>query len=171
MKKELTREERRGSEAFEAWKKLTDNISNRRKIDVENAKLFTEIFDNQWQKDILGDEEATWLAFLAQPEVFYTRSEVNRFMILHKRLAVEWGFILEDFFDINVTKLENIAKYCKSSSEATHYLELARTLSSSDWKEEMNKLTGKPSMAECKHQDTKTLTVCGVCGHKDVVGV
>ena len=167
MKKELTKEERRGERAFEAWKKLTENIANIRKFTIENAKLFTEIYDNQWQKDILGDEEASWVAFLAQPEVFYTRSEINRFMILHKTLSVEWGFVLEDLLDIPITKLENIARYCKSSSEAQHYLDLARTFSSADWKEEMNKLVGKPSAVDCNHVGLiKKYAVCSKCGNK-----
>lgn len=170
MKKELTKEERRGEEAFATWTKLTSNIADIRKKTIENAKLFTEIYDNQWEKDILGDEEATWVAFLAQPEVFYTRAEINRFMVLHRRFSVEWGFVLEDLLDIPITKLENIAKYCETSNQVQHYLDLARTLSSADWRDEMSKLQGKPSQTDCDHKGMlKRYEICGKCGQKHPV--
>lgn len=165
--KELNKEERRGEEAFSNWKELTDNIEIIRQKTVKNAELFTKIYDNQWWKDILGNEDAQWTELLGQVEVFYSRAEVARWMMLYKRLAVEFGFALEDLVGIPVMRLENIAKYCDTSSQAEHYVDLAKTLSASDWKDEINKLRGKPTRDECKHANGFTkIEVCPTCGEK-----
>ena len=64
-------------------------------------------------------------------------------------------------------RLENIAKYCETSNQAEQYIDKAKTLSASDWTDEVNKLRGKPVKAECHHEEGfKKIEVCPKCGTK-----
>ena len=152
---------------FAMWKELTENVSLIREKTVRNAELFTKIYDQQLHKSILGDEEADWKALLAQVEVFYTRSEVARWMLLWKTLHDGFGFALADITDIPVVRLEKIAKYCHTKEEAARYVEFARTATRSDFDDEILTLRGKPTKETCAHLDGfRRLEECVRCGVK-----
>jgi hypothetical protein len=163
---QLSAEERRGEESFAMWKELTDNISDMRNKTIRNAEIFTTIYDRQGQKDILGDETAPWDALLSQVEVFYTKAKVARWMLIWKTLHNEFCFELNELFGIDETKLEAVSLHCSNASEAGRYLELAKTASSREWLDEMNKLQGKPTREDCQHLNKAKFEICPKCGDK-----
>jgi hypothetical protein len=168
--KQLTVEERKGEDMFALWKELIDNVGVVREKTIRNAEIFTNIYEHQGWKDILGDEDSQWSGLLAQVETHYTRAEVARWMLLWRTLHIEFGFLLEDLFKIPVTRLENIAKYCKDSVEAKHYMDLAESLSPQEWRDEIAKLRGKPTRETCKHDKGFVhYAQCPICSDKKQV--
>src|SRR3990167_626512 len=113
-KKQLSKEERRGEEAFAINQKISDNEKTRRRLFLENVGLLEEVLDRQLYKDILGDEEADWVAFLGQVEVYYARSEVMKWLKIKRILQDKFGFDLEKLLDLPSGRLGEISAYALS---------------------------------------------------------
>jgi hypothetical protein len=164
--KDLTKEERKGENSFAMWKELIDNISEIRNKTIRNAEIFTEIYDHQGWRDIVG-EGSEWSALLGQVEVFYTRAEVSRWMLLWRKLHNEFGLNLEDVFDVPVVRLEKIASYSETSKQAQELVDKARAMPRKDWDDEVLTLKGKPTSLECDHEGGfMKIEKCKTCGSK-----
>ena len=160
MKKEIDKE-KLGEMFFKLNESVKDKERTRRALMIENIKDICNIFNNKLYKV----EFEEWTGFLGQIEIFYSRTEINRFIKIKKRLIDEFGFDAYKIFDIPVTRLENIAVYSKDKEQAQELLGKANVLTSRDWRNEMNKLRRRPQMEDCKHQCVG-YEICNFCGFK-----
>ena len=161
MNKQPVNKEKLGELFFGLNKAIKEKELERRKLMIENIDTLANIFDKKLYKVEFED----WAGFLGQIEVFYSRTEVNRFLIIKKRLIDEFNFDPYTFLDIPVVRLENITKFAKNKAHASELIDKAKTLTSQDWRNEINVLKGKPAMEDCKH-DFQGYEICKICGLK-----
>ena len=76
-------EEQRGTLAFNKNTRIVMNEIKRRELLIENILLLNEMKDGLY-KDYLGDADAPWSAYLAETEIYYTRSRVNKWIFIVK---------------------------------------------------------------------------------------
>ena len=164
----MNTEKERADKAFKLNKQIVDNEQKRRALLIENIGLLSTIQDEGLFREILGDENATFVGVLAQLEVYYTRAEVLRYLKIKQKLVNEFGFDLKELLDIPVTRLENVAAYCESKESAEKMLDMAKVATSSDWRDEISTLRGKPTSEDGhRHDFSKVYKVCAICGKKE----
>ena len=98
-------------------------------------------------------------------EIYYSRSEVYKFMKIVAKLIDEYEFDKKLMFEIPATRLFDVVQYSKNKEQAEDLLYKAKTQMPRDWKNEINVLRGKPQMEDCKHQNS-LYEICKVCGLK-----
>lgn len=162
-KKYLTKEQRRGEEAFEIFKKLKENEFQARNFLAENAKYYAEIFDRQLFKDLLGSEDAEWSGFLAQVEVFHTRNEIKSLIDTYKKFT-ELGIDYKTICDIPIMRRVDLMKIVNKDN-LEEWLSKARILIPQDWKKEIREFLGKPIEDNCSH-DYQNYEICKICGER-----
>ena len=72
--------EERGTIAFKYYSTVKQNEHTRRMLLGENAALLSEIFENKYYKELLGDEEGEWAGLLSDIEIYYSRNQVNNYV-------------------------------------------------------------------------------------------
>ncbi len=160
-------EETDAKNAYAVCKELIDNIKKVREISIKNIPLFEEIYEKEYYKVYLGDEKASWSAFLGDPDILYSRSNVNTWIRIKKKLIDEYGFKLEDIWNIKLSKLETVALYSTSKEHAEELLGASKTLLPSDWKDLQNSLRGKPTSDDGHMHDFTKFEQCRICGLKE----
>lgn len=142
---------------------ITENEIKRRNLLAKNAELITEMIDTGAYKLVLGDEKAPVTAYLAQLEVYYSRSEVSRFRAIVKTFkALGVGL---DVFDIPDSRLTDIAKFA-TKENIEEFLMNARTFTSTDWNSYVRLQKGLPVEEDCVEHDFETIHVCKKCTKK-----
>lgn len=162
----VTKEERDSTKAFSVCKKLKDNIKKIRSLVIENIPLFEEVFNNEYYKVDMGDEEATWSSFLGQPEILYPRSSVASWFRIKKTLYDEFKIPFEKFSEVKLSKLVIIALYAKDKKHAEELIASAMTLLPNEWKDLENSLKGKPISDDGHIHQFLRYEVCKICGMK-----
>src|SRR3990172_7733273 len=139
-------------EAFERHERIMEREKARRGLLMQNIEDLVQMFETQQYKAILGfDPPPTWAGYLGQVEVFYTRAEVERWRVIYTVLVQRFGIPLELFFDIAVTRLHEISRISTSKENAEEWIEKARVLTASDWREATRDALGKVSVHTCPH--------------------
>ena len=165
----MSNEEQKAEKSFKVCSELKENTRIIRELTIKNIPLFEEILNNEYFKIDLGDEDATWSAFLGQPDVMYSRSNVNTWIKIKKKLVDEYGMKLEDFWGIKLSKLEIIAMYSRDIEHAQKLIKEAKVLLPSDWKDLANSLMGKPVSDDGHLHEYCKFEQCKKCGHKEVL--
>lgn len=168
-KKVLTKEERHGEEAFALHQEIVSNEQKRRALLIKNISNLSELYLMQGYKDILGDENAGWDAYLGQLDVYYTRGEVARRLKVKDKLIDEYGLSFDELLDLPETRIGDIAYLAASPDEAREMLQLAKVLTSSEWKDEIHRRTGKHTREDGHAHDMKKYEICKVCGMKHAI--
>lgn len=161
------------TKAFERHQLISEREKMRRRLFLENVKDLFEMYETQQYRPILGaDDTASWEAYLAQIEVFYTRSQVHRWQKLWKTLVKDFKIDPLDFIDVPESRLEDIEKTAGTADQARELIDQARTVSTSrDWHDIICEKLGKPTTETCKHS-FGIFRICGTCGlkHKENLG-
>lgn len=157
--------EKRGKLAFDLYEKVKKNERVRRLLLAENAQFLSEILENKYYKEILGDEEGEWAGFLADIELYYTRNQVNTYARLYKRLTSELGISPEIWVDVPVTRLSDCLPILTTKNYGDWFAS-ALSLTAQDWNKELYKHKhGHELEDEEKHtHDMVNYDICRVCG-------
>lgn len=160
--------EKRGEEAYKLHEQIKKNETYRRQLLAENAKLLSDIQENKFYKEILGDETSDWKSYLSQLEVFYSRSKIFNQIRVYKRFTKELGIAQELYIDIPLSRLVDLLPISKDVSfNNEEWFDKARTLLTKDWKIEIRQAKGLVTEEDEHEHDCETYSVCKICGAKD----
>ena len=159
----MTKEEQ-GEKAFNLHTQIATNEKTRRGLLSLNCELITEMIDEKLYKHYLGDPSAPLTAYLAALDVFYSRSQVNRFRKINKVFKT-LGIDIKEVWDIPDSRLSDIVNNA-TAENVNDLLDKARILIPSDWNTEMRKLKNLPNEDDCEDHDFKVFHECIRCGKK-----
>lgn len=159
-------DEKRGEKAFKLNEKVKENENKRRLLLAENAKLLSEIYDEGYYKELLGDEQGEWAGYLGDLEVFYTRSLVNSYVKVYKTLTEKYNLDPETWVGVPITRLTDIVKINPPKEDLPDWLARALTLTSKDWSIEKKKALGQLIEDDEHAHEMVTYEVCKKCGLK-----
>lgn len=162
-------EEALSQRAFELNDKVVANERERRKLFFENISLLEEILQGHLYRYIL-DEDASWSSYLGELDVFYTRSEVVRWLRIKGRLVNDFGFKIDELLSVPATKLEAIVSVAKDAADAKVLLEMAGVAKGRDWRNEIKMRQGKHLPDDGHMHDFEEFEVCKVCGMRHKKG-
>lgn len=112
------------------------------------GKYFRELRDKKLYKYIFGqDEDTTWIGFLANPEVRFSRSSVYNFIELYELWVLQLGYKEENITDVGYKRLMLVTPITrKNPDKADEWLSDARVLSQSDLINAVRVASGKEPM-------------------------
>lgn len=157
--------EERGKKAFELNEQVKANEKARRLLLAENTALLSEIFDEKYYKELLGDEEGEWAGYLGDLEVFYTRNQIFSYIRIYRKLTVKLDIPPSIWVDIPITRLNEVLPILTESNYADWFAS-ALSLTSRDWKIELQKFKGKVTEDDEHIHDEVLYSICKVCGRK-----
>jgi len=157
----------RNEEAFNLYQQVKDNEKTRRKLFILNVVSLTEIYNKNLYKEILGEEvEPKWNGLLADLEIYYTRSKIERWRKIITKLVGELKIDPEKLIEIPETRLENIVSiYDKQDAEINDLLELAKNMIPIDWRNLVRSAQGKVTTDDCDHE-FQEYQICKKCGFR-----
>ncbi len=161
-------EQNQAEVAFTFHKKIMANEKKRRELFAENASILTLVFDKEYFKTILGDEEASWAAYLGEIEVFYTRNEVDTIIRIHKKFVKELHILAPEFSDIPHSRLLDMIPFVLTSTYLEWFAK-ARVLTGRDWLIEIRKEKGLLTEEEEHEHSMEIYEICSKCGKKHKV--
>lgn len=147
--------------AFELNKELEKIEYNRRILLLNASKILNEIYETQAYKDILGDDQATWSAYLSQPNIFLSRNKLHKLFLVGKLFLKKLEIPIEELALIPLQRLVDIL----SVEIDDNILEEAKTLTPNHWKIAIRERKGLTTSENCSHNE-ETYKICRVCGHK-----
>ena len=159
-------DEQKGELAFESNKKVTENEKKRRELFADNIDLLEKIQTEELYKDILGDQEAEWIAYLSQLDVYYTRSEISKWLRVKYKISQGFGFDFRTLLDIPITRLDKIASLAKDKTDAEGLIAKARVYTTKQWRDEVNIRTGKATSDDGHEHQYVNFEICTECGNK-----
>ena len=165
-------DEERGKAGFDLHEQIKANEQSRRRLLAWNAQFLTEIFQERYFKEILGDSAATWKAYLSQIEVFYSRSTANSLLRIYKKLTLKLKIIPDQYTDLPLSRLIDILSIV-TNENAEDWFFKARTLLSKDWKIEVRKAKGRITEEDEHEHKYEQYKICEICGqkHKETSGL
>lgn len=158
-------EEALSEKAYQLNDKVVANERERRRLFFENISLLEEILQGHLYKYIV-DEDASWASYLGELDVFYTRSEVVRWLRIKGRLVNDFGFKIDELLSVPATKLEAIVGVAKDAADAKVLLEMAGVAKGKDWRNEIKLRQGKHLPDDGHPHDFVDFKQCKVCGEK-----
>ena len=149
--------------AFQELKTLQKTVSG---IDFQQAEALAFMKRDKNYKIIMGYDETTWPAFIAQPELQpLTVSKADRLIKIYDTYIVGLHLKEKDLEGIDTNSLQRLANIVDEFN-VEKWLEKARTLSRSDLYKEIR--FGKVKEEECKHKwSVKEIKTCKVCGARE----
>ena len=152
--------------AFEVQTIIQANEKKRRELFMQNALLLSGIKHKKLYKELLGDVEATWAAFLSQTEIFYSRAQIDRMIKVYTQLTIELNIPPKKYDDVPQSRLLNILTLI-SKETAEEWFERAKILTGKDWNISMREAKGLVTEEDKghKHNDDHYL-ICKDCGSK-----
>lgn len=155
----------RGEKAFTLHKNIEENEKKRRLLLVDNISLLTEMLDNKYYKDFLGNEQSEWVEYLAQLEVFYSRNQIHTYTKIYKKLTQELGVDASKWLYTPITRLsECLSILTKDNYE--EWLSKANVLISKDWQIELKEAKGQITEDDKHECNMVQYEVCKICGVK-----
>lgn len=161
--------EQRGVEGFNLHQKIAQNEQQRRFLLVENIKHLHQMLENKLYKEVLGDNQAEWAAYLGQIEVFYTRNKIYSYLRVYKDLVLKHQLQFNQIVDIPISRLMDLVGIESKVTDLPDWLGKARLLPSRDWRDEIKELKGLPTSDECEHKKLDCYHICVLCGFKKKV--
>lgn len=158
-------DENRGKIAFDIHKQIELNERSRRLLLAENARLLSDILDNEYYKELLGDEEGQWAGYLGQLELFYTRNQVYTYARVYKKLTQELGVDPSVWVDVPITRLSDCLPVITASNYPDWFAS-AVSLTARDWKIQLEKAKGKITEEDEHEHNNVIYEICKICGKR-----
>ena len=155
----------KGEKAFELHKNIGKNEGLRRILLVKNIALLVDMYDEEYYKDILGDEEAEWVAYLAQLEIYYTRNQVYTYTKIYRHLTQHLKIEPERWLDLPITRLSECLLLL-TKENVKEWFTKANVLTSKDWQIELKQAKGLISEEDEHEHDIVQYDICRICGSK-----
>lgn len=160
----MTNEEA-SKQAFELYKSIQDIEYSRRLNYLKIANYFLTLQETTWYKFILGDDNATWATFLAQPEILYSRNQIYEMGRVYKHFVVNLGIAIQDLGKVDFQRLIKMIPHTDKNN-IEEWLKKGELLSPQDFKNEIREIKGILTTEDCKHQDKHQYDICVSCGFK-----
>ncbi len=157
--------ENRGERAFKLHLQVTKSEVMRRDLLYKAVAYLNEIREEKLYKEILGDEDADFSAYLAQIEVFYTKARIHALNRIFKHLSMGLEIDSSRYNDIPPSRLVDILPIITKET-AEEWFSKARTLTPRDWRIETRKAKGRITEEDDHDHDYQTYDVCTICGAK-----
>lgn len=162
----MANQQERGRKAMDLHVKLCENEHLRRQILWENVAILTEIEEQNYHREYLGDESAPFSAYLGEIEVFYSRNRVYELSKIKKKFVDELELTLIDIADIPHSRLFALCSIVNKEN-VTELLSQARALLRKDFDVVVRKAKGlRCEDDECSH-NYQHLKRCKICGHRE----
>ena len=153
-------------QAFKAYEHLKGLQSVTRGVDLELARELSLLKKDENYKIIMGDQEATWKAFLAQPELKIHVAKADRLVKIYDTYIIKLELTEEDIQGIDSNSLNRLSTVV-TKENVEEWLDKARELSRADLLREIK--FGDINEMECEHNyKCKKICVCSVCGTREV---
>ena len=156
---------------FESFQRLKGLQSSSNGVDMELAKELSYLKEKDKDgfsryKVIMGYTEATWKAFVAQPELHISYDKAQRLVLLYNTYIKTYGFKAEEIIGIDSNSLCYVARRgILTKINVGEWVEKAKKLSRSDFQREVR--FGNVDELECEHEEkVKTTFTCSKCGRK-----
>ena len=163
-RKNTSKEEREAEIAFSLQSTIEGHEVKRRLLLLEIGEALWEVYDKQYYKDLLGQEDATWSAFLSQPSVYFSRNATYGLFQVAKKFIKELQIPKEVLMTVPIQRFIE----CKNIVTKENHQELlnqAVTLTPQDWKIVLRQAKGLPVEENCPHELVK-YQICKKCGLK-----
>lgn len=157
--------EETGKIAFDLNERVKNTEETRRFLLQKNIIDLDLIEEGQLYKDILGDPEATWKAYLSQLEVFYTRAEVLKHLKAYRKLTKMFSIDQNKYFDLPSSRIVELLPIV-TAENAQEWFDRARTLVPQDWKIEIRKAKGLITSDQDHAHTWHDYKECAICGLK-----
>ena len=135
-------------DAYRVWDSIQESSYHIATHVINLGKHFKELRDKELYKYIFGqDGDSTWISFLANPEVKFSRSSVYNFIELYELWILQLGYKEEDITDVGYKRLMLVTPITRKNPElADEWIAEARTLSQSDLINSVREADGKQKM-------------------------
>jgi len=148
-------------EAFKLHQKATEllNLSNSSTLVL--GEIFYRIQEKKLYKTILGDPQATWSMYCAQPEIGKSKGHISKLISIYKKYIKELKLKYKDITGLDIERLYMIIKVVNKEN-ADEWLARIKTLSRPDLKI----LLKGVDPATCKHEieELPAKWRCKICG-------
>ncbi len=158
--------EQKNTEIFDAFQQLKALAKINSGVDMEQAKFFAYMKKDEKFKIVMGYPEATWRAFLAQPELQPIKvSKADRLAKIYNTYITLLNLKTEDIVGIDSYSLQRLANVVNTEN-VREWLDKAKNLSRSDLVREIK--YGHIDEVNCQHQwATQEIKTCKLCGTKE----
>lgn len=156
----------KNAEIFNAFQELKTIATMNSGVDLKQAKWLAYMKYGENYKTVMGDPDATWRSFIAQPELQPLKvSKADRLAKIYKIYVTDMGLTEADILGVDSNSLHRLTNVV-TKENVKEWIEKARTLSRADLFREI-KFGGINEM-ECKHDwKIKQISVCKLCGAKE----
>lgn len=159
----------RAAEAFEIHQKIQENEKYRRLLLAKNTELLNEVFEKEYFKDLLGDDEAEWAGYLGEMELFYSRNQIHTYTRIYRKLTLELGVPADIWVEAPISRLYDILPVL-TKQNYDEWLAAAVSLTGRDWNIEVRKAKGLINEETDKHVHEDVLyEICRTCGRRHKV--
>ena len=151
---------------------IVTNEEERRKLFFENVLMLSSLKKSKLYKDLLDPQtDRSWVSYLAQLEIYYSRWSIERWMKIYDKLIKELDIKVDTLRGIPETRLYELA-IVSDKNNVDEWISRAKTATSLDWRNFLAENKGLPTTEECKHKNSKFYSICDDCGfrHKENFG-
>lgn len=159
-------DETRGKIAWEIHNKIVKNEEQRRTLMARNAMFLSEIFDRDYYKELLGDEQAKWAGYLGELNVFYSRSKIFNLVAVYKKFTDKLKISAEQWVQIPTSRLVDMLPFV-TEQNCEEWFSKALTLTSRDWQIESRRARGLITSEDEHTHQMVGYNICKVCGLKE----
>ena len=163
--KKLTKKQRRGEDAFNEHQRLVILEKDRRCFLLNIAAILFNMKERQWYKDILGDEDAKWSAYLSQVELMFSRHHVKYLIGIYHYFILQREISIDEVANYPFSRLTDIIKFANSDEKVDMMLEVALVATPQDWRDTVKEVQGKTTSEDCEHLFAD-IKICEHCGKK-----
>ena len=154
------------TKVFEAYQRLQSLQGASRGVDLELAKELSELKKDENYRIIMGDTEASWKAFLCQPEINLHVAKADRLVKIYQKYIQELGLSTEDIYGVDSNILVRLASVV-TKDNVGEWIEKAKNLSRADVYREIK--FGAIDEMKCEHNYTrKIVCTCVKCGTRKI---
>lgn len=142
---------------FKKYTQIKEIAQVKNKTNIILGQLFYELKENNY----FEDNDITFSAFLADPEINLSETVAYRNINVYKKYIIELGLKVKDIQHLDLMKLDRI-KGVVDKKNVQEWLSTIATLSRSDL-DRLVKYPNKNPMT-CKHKWTCSKEKCTTCG-------
>lgn len=151
---------------YESYKRLQNLQGASRGVDLELAKELCELKKDENYRIIMGDESASWKAFLSQPEINLHVAKADRLVKIYQKYVCEFNIKPEDIYGVDSNTLLRLTTVVNKDN-VEEWLDKARNLSRADVYREIR--FGHVDEMKCEHKfEKRIICTCNICGAKKI---
>lgn len=156
-------DEKKAKRLFNSFQSLKNLQSLTSGINLQQAKELAYMKKDKNYKTVIGYDEATWKAFIAQPELQpLTMSTANRLVTIYQKYIEELKLSNDDILGIDSNSLQRLATIVNEVNVKS-WLHKAKVLSRSDLYREIK--YGSVNEEHCEHDwEARQTSKCKFCG-------